>query len=284
MTAVLNSRTVEESALGDADFKRIASLAKSKIGIELHSSKKALIKSRLSKCLKRTGCSSFSKYCDLVERGDPHELQAFISALTTNVTQFFREYHHFEIIINRLTPEINRSLSLGKSIRIWSAGCSTGQEPYSIAAILLKYIPNVESKNIKILATDIDVEAIKFAMHGQYKASEVHVLKSEFRDILFPSVDNTSLLCDVSAAAKKLVVFQKLNLTTDWPMESKFDVVMCRNVSIYFDKSQQEELWHRMACQVQKGGYLFIGHSERLLGRGAHFFQNAGMTTYQRVK
>ncbi|WP_417267425.1 CheR family methyltransferase [Celeribacter baekdonensis] len=281
----IKGRSTIESAISDQAFARIAKIALREAGIVLATSKVSMVKSRLTRRLRALGMSSFDDYLDLVETGnDSTELGNFISALTTNVSHFFRENHHFEFLAKTILPSLQRKLAAGGKVRIWSAGCSNGQEPYSIAMTLLNADPSLIKKNIKILATDIDPEVLSQARSAQYKGSLTTGLTDEIIAKHFSrDQQGDEIVMTVNANVRGLVSFRQLNLHAEWPMKGKFDVIFCRNVVIYFDEETQARLYRRYAQVLEAGGWLMLGHSERIIDSINPLYKNVGVTTYQAV-
>lgn len=266
----------------DKDFKQIADLANDRYGLFLQPSKKALVYSRLAKRLRALKLSSFEAYCAFLDQpeGDAEQVH-LLSALTTNVTHFFREMHHFDYLKDEIAPDLIARAKAGETIRIWSSACSAGQEAYCLAAVLLSVAPDAGRHNIKILATDIDAKIVETARAARYPADQLTAIPTEWRKILLASARPGAEL-EISADVRRMITFGELNLIGDWPMKRKFDVIFCRNAAIYFDKSTQARLWQRFAEILHPGGHLMIGHSERLNGPAQSALQNVGITTYQK--
>jgi chemotaxis protein methyltransferase CheR len=272
--------------MSDAAFERIAFIAHQQAGIVLTRSKESMVKSRLVRRLRSLKIDTFDLYLDYLESAvDTSEMSQFISALTTNVSHFFREEHHFQFLENEILPSILKKLESGKKVRIWSAGCSNGQEPYSIAMTLLAHCPNIGKYDIKILATDIDTEVLQCAMAGKYAESMTTGVPDAIKSQFFTThrEENDDIL-SVCQEVKDLVSFKKLNLHAKWPMTGSFDLIFCRNVVIYFDQETQNKLYNRYAEVLSKDGWLMLGHSERLGDDVDHLFQSVGVTTYQPKK
>lgn len=264
----------------DDDFQRIAKFAKSEAGLLFTQQKAPMMESRLIKRLKVLGLNSFEEYCTLIETsGDTNEKTELISALTTNVTSFFREPHHFKILMEQVIPELKKRLELGEPVRIWSAGCSRGHEPYSIAMQLYDAIPNLAIYDLKILATDIDPKVLLFARQGVYDTTELANLPDGYKEKFF---SKTLSGAQINTEIRQLIKFNPLNLLKDWPMKNQFDLIFCRNVVIYFDQDTQDSLWPKFQNANRKEGWLFIGHSERLTNAVAPDYRSAGMTAYQK--
>ncbi|MEM6566652.1 MAG: protein-glutamate O-methyltransferase CheR [Pseudomonadota bacterium] len=263
------------------DFETIASILYKASGIRLTEKKAQLVHSRLSKRLRARGLSQFHDYCLLLQKDqEKDELGLAVQALTTNVTRFFREPHHFETLRSQVLPSLTQKARRGDPIRFWSAGCSAGQEPYSLAIEILEWMPDADQLDIKILATDIDKTMIDTGRRGRYSASEVENIADARRAkhlARLPQKDEWK----VSDPLRKLVSFNTLNLFGAWPMQRPFDVVFCRNVVIYFDAADQIILWDKFASHMSPGSWLMIGHSERVTGKAVNQFEANGVTTYR---
>lgn len=285
MTALPASSAFRRSAdipFGESDFVRIAAFAKSEYGLHLEPSKKALIHSRLRKRIVALGLEDFSAYHAYLKAHLDQESDHFISVLTTNVTHFFREQHHFvQLEREVLPPLIERARSRGR-VRLWSAGCSTGQEPYSLAGSVLHLCPEAARLDLKILATDLDPFVLDRAEGAVYPAEDCKTPPGDWEARIFDPSDRNRPSREVRADVRALVAFRRLNLNGAWPMAGPFDVIMCRNVAIYFDKSTQQSLWHRFAEKLRPGGMLFIGHSERVTGPATDVLETAGVTAYRK--
>ena len=266
----------------DADFAVIARRAQADFGLYLTEAKKDLVYSRLTKRLRSLGLEDFESYCRLLEDGDAQgERMEMLSALTTNVTHFFRENHHFETLRNTVLPPLITAAKAGQRVRLWSAGCSAGQEPYSLAFTLLQLCPDAAKYDIRILASDVDPAILARAQKGIYDKDEMKSLPDQVRSHYVTEVDAAHF--SVSHKARSLISFAELNLMHDWPMRGQFDIIFCRNVAIYFDKETQSRLWQRFAGILRDGGYLCIGHSERVAGPAIALLETAGVTTYRRT-
>lgn len=248
----------------------------------LTDAKKSLVVSRLSRRLRSLEIDSFDRYCDLVESESGHEeRQSMISALTTNVTRFFREDHHFRQLTESVLPPLVARARAGGRVRIWSAGCSSGEEPYSIALTLLDLCPEAPRLNIRMLASDIDPNIVEIAKRGRYTQQAVDSVPARLRAGLVKLSDGKDV--EVGQPARSIITFGQLNLLREWPFKGRFDVIFCRNVVIYFDAATQDTLWQRFAAALESGGHLFIGHSERLSPAAQKLFRTAGITSYQRL-
>ena len=273
-----------EFSMTDADFEFIRKLSKEKTGIELGDHKKEMIYSRIVRRIRQLKKGSFTEYCRFLETDGEQELTHFVNAITTNLTSFFREGHHFEYLKDQVLPELKKLHSRDKKIRIWSAGCSTGEEPYSIA-MTLSGACKIPEWNAKILATDLDTNVVAHGKRGIYARDRVDglppsIVKNHFSHYA-GSRPNESVY-EVDEDIKKYVTFNKLNLLGNWPMKGQFDVIFCRNVVIYFNKETQRQLFDRYANILAPNGYLFIGHSESLHGVTKRF-ESLGRTIYRKI-
>jgi chemotaxis protein methyltransferase CheR len=272
----------EDFAFTNDDFSRIASLLRRESGIHLQTSKASLVYSRLAKRLRALHLESFDEYCKLVA-ADADERMNMLAALTTNVTRFFREPHHFEHLKAVVLPPLLDAARKGAAVRLWSAGCSSGQEPYSIALTILSLMPDAASRDIKILATDIDPHMVAKGRSGVYAAAELRETPADLKRRWFEAVpgDERGSL-RANDALRALVSFRELNLVGHWPMRGPFHAIFCRNVVIYFDESTQAELWSRIAPLLCADGCLYIGHSERVSGPAIGALDSIGITTYRK--
>lgn len=281
MSAQQATAPSQEGIMRDQDFRDIAALAKENFGLSLSDTKKPLIQSRLSKRLKLLGLPDFGSYCTLLkESPSADEYNELLSCLTTNVTHFFRENHHFETLKDDLLPGLVAAAQKGARVRLWSAGCSTGQEPYSLAITLLEACNTAASLDIKILATDIDPLVVQTAKLGRYLSEEVTGVSDAQKTKYFKrDGDEFAINDDV----KSLVTFGVLNLVAPLPFAGPFDVIFCRNVAIYFDNPTQQSVWSTLVSVLGSDGHLFIGHSERMSGPAGAMLSGAGITTYKRI-
>jgi chemotaxis protein methyltransferase CheR len=265
-----------------SDFRQIAQLVHSESGIVLEDSKVNLVYSRLAKRLRAIGLKTFREYCALVDGEEGvDERQAMIAAMTTNVTRFFRESHHFDYLRTEVLPGLAAAARSGRRVRIWSAGCSSGEEPYSIALTLLSAMPDIGSYDVVILASDLDHHMIERGRAGIYDAKLVESIPPNLRGkFLEPIQDKGGLSYQMAEPVRALVRFNKLNLLGSWPMKGKFDFIFCRNVMIYFDEPTQNSIWKRFAEILTPGAPLFIGHSERIATEHQPF-DLVAQTTYR---
>lgn len=271
-----------EYPLSDREFARIQGRVYKVAGISLSDAKRTLVVSRLSKVIRALRLPSFDAYVDFLERGGATtaDEQNFVNALTTNLTRFYREDHHFDHLLDYIGRQIAEKQNMGvnaRRLRIWSAGCSTGQEPYTIAAALMQAYPELKRWDFKILATDIDTNVLAKAATGIYPESELNGLSAE-RARLFERTGDGKIR--VPEAIRNLVFYKPLNLNEAWPMRGPFDAIFCRNVAIYFDKPTQAQLFSRLGELLAPGGMLYIGHSENIAA-GSGPFTLVGKTIYQ---
>jgi chemotaxis protein methyltransferase CheR len=266
----------------DADFERIRQFVSEHTGIVLTEKKKDMVYGRLSKRIRRGDFDSFSAFIDALEQGDEDEQDFMINAITTNLTAFFRENHHFEFLKNTVIPSLIKKKGYKKHLRIWSAGCSTGEEPYSIAMILRESLPDFDDWNVKILATDLDANVIAHGKAGIYRQDRIEGLDERRIKRWFKrgSGDNSDMV-KVSPELQQMITFKRLNLLHEWPMSGPFDLMFCRNVVIYFDKDTQRVLFDRYADILAPDAHLFIGHSETLFKVSSRF-DSLGQTIYRK--
>lgn len=269
--------------LRPAEFARVRALAEREAGLAIPEAKRSMVQSRLSRRLRATGHSGFAEYIDHVEAAaGAAERANMISALTTNVSHFFREAHHFDTLANTLLPDLRTKAAAGHPIRIWSAGCSSGQEPYTIAMTLLDQWPEANRANLRILATDIDRVILSKAIAGRYEARQIDDVPERMRRRFF--VEDGDQHVTASQILRDLITFRPLNLVEPWPMRQKFDAIFCRNVVIYFSDETQRQLWPRFSDALHPGGWFFLGHSERVSRPEQIGFQPSGVTSYRKAR
>jgi chemotaxis protein methyltransferase CheR len=270
-------------ALGDAEFDFIRHVISENAGIVLGPNKRQLVQGRVARRLRELGLPSYEAYCEHVRESGPEELVGLINALTTNVTSFFRENHHFDALASYMIPEALKRNDASRRLRIWSAGCSTGEEPYCIAMILKETLPASARWDAKILATDIDSDVIAAARQGVYPVDRLESvaperLRRHFRRGVGAESGNARVQPDLA----RLVSFNTLNLMQTWPMRGPFDIIFCRNVMIYFDQATRERLVGKFASMLSPEGYLCLGHSESIHA-GTAPFKLVGKTIYRKV-
>ncbi len=272
-----------EVALSDREFDKIRERIYKIAGISLGDAKRTLVVSRLSKLIRAKELKSFDAYVDFLDkRATAADKQTFVNALTTNLTRFYREDHHFDHLVEYVRGLISgphqKSANGKPRLRIWSAGCSTGQEPYTIAMCLMQHFPQLRNWDFRILATDVDTDVVATATAGIYPQSDLEGL-TEAQAKMFEIVGDGTIR--VPAALRKLMTFKPLNLMGDWPLRGPFDAIFCRNVTIYFDKPTQTRIFGRFAELLDEGGFLYIGHSENMRAESLGF-KLQGKTIYQR--
>lgn len=262
----------------DDDVRRVADRGRALLGIDLNETKRPMIYARLSRRLRALGAASFSDYLDHLDTpaGLP-EAEHFANALTTNLTAFFREAHHLE----HFERELSRPLcEKGRRLRIWSAGCSTGEEAWSIAMILHANAELLTGRDRRVLATDVDTEVLATASRGVYARDRLKGVPPRFRTPAFITLSPEG--ATMAPALQDLVVFRALNLITPWPFKGRFDVIFCRNVLIYFSAELRERTIERFSDLLQPGGVLYLGHSESILGPHPKLIAE-GHTIYRRA-
>lgn len=285
MTAAAGTASLVEGefALTAEDFRHIARVLHSHAGIALGEGKAALVYSRLAKRLRALGLRSFREYCALIDGVDGvDERQAMTAALTTNVTRFYREPHHFEDLLVRVMPRLVERARAGGRVRLWSAACSNGQEPYSMALTVLAALPEAAELDVRILATDIDPNMVAEGAVGDYAEEALEQAPAAlWRRYFNRNGRGGRDRWTAGPELRRLVAFRELNLIGDWPMKGRFDVIFCRNVAIYFDEATQERVWSRFTPLMTPGATLYIGHSERVSGPAAQLLRPDGLTTYR---
>lgn len=273
---------VSPQVYAQADFQRVAALVHKQAGIVLNDGKKLLVYSRLAPLLRKNGCVTFSDYLDRMEQNQALATLT-VAALTTNHTYFNREAHHFDHFAKTVRPEILAMADAGQPVRIWSAGSSSGEEIWTLMLVLLGADRNegrrLAGKDVIALASDLADHAIAAGMRASYETKAMEAVPETLRRNWCRQTGNVT---EVGEEARALVRFRQLNLLGDWPMTTLFDVIFCRNVMIYFDHDTKEKLVWRFANQLQPGGHLYIGHSERVSGRAADLLEAVGPTVYRR--
>ena len=271
-------RADDAPALGDREFHRVADRVRAMSGIVLEPHKRQMIRSRLSRRLRVCGIATIREYLDRLDAdGDPEELQQFVNTLTTNLTSLFREAHHFAHLEREvLAPHAERP---GARLRIWSAGCSSGEEAYSIALCLWEVFGRIPPDAL-ILATDIDTQMLERARAGLVPADRAADIEPRYARHLQRAAAGPGQLA-VPPAAMAAISFRRLNLLERWPMAGPFDAIMCRNTMIYFAQDTKAALIDRFARLLTPGGHLYLGHSESILGEHP-LLAACGQTVYRR--
>ncbi len=268
-----------ELVLSEAEFERIRELVREHTGIALSDAKRQLVHGRLSRRLRALKLTSFTDYIALLENGDAGELEEFTNAVTTNLTSFFREPHHFDYLAREMLPSVVATAS--RRLRIWCCAASTGEEPYSIAMVLREAHAQLRGWDVKVLATDLDSNVLGHAKWGVYTRDRFESMDGKRIARFFEEVSGEDRL-SAADELRDLITFKQLNLMNDWPMKGPFDAIFCRNVIIYFDKATQRQLFARMAELQRPGDYLFLGHSESMY-RVSDRYELIGRTIYRRL-
>jgi chemotaxis protein methyltransferase CheR len=255
--------------LTQAQFEEISDLIYRLCGLNLHTGKEVLVKARLAKRLRALSFKSFNEYVRYIENDKSgRELSIMVDSLTTNKTSFFRESQHFEFLRTTLVP---KWLARGGKIRIWSAGCSTGEEPYTLAIVLSESIPRIDRVDVRILATDISTRVLESAKRGVYSEETLRDVPAGLVQKYFDCTRSKPTVYEVKPELKSMIRFARLNLMEEWPMHGPFDAVFCRNVMIYFDKPTQQNLIQRYWSILAPDGHMFVGHSESLTATSHDF-------------
>jgi len=264
------------------DFEALRKLVKQITGINLSDQKHELVYGRLARRLRVLQLQSFAQYREILAQDGGKEIAQFCNAITTNLTAFFREPHHFDYLRDQvLTPMVNSAAT--RRLRIWSAGCSTGEEPYSIAMTILETLPDLRRWDVRILATDLDSDVLERGRRGLYTEERLKNLTLQRRARFFRERRDRGGLCyEVTPELQSLITFKQLNLMHPLPMRGPLDAIFCRNVVIYFDKETQRELFARVAQLQQPGNLLFLGHSESLF-KVSEQYALIGKTVYRRA-
>lgn len=259
--------------LSDREFERLATFIHGSVGIKMPVAKRTMLEVRLGSRVRAMGMESFEEYCTHVfDSGDgAEELRKLVDAVTTNKTEFFREAAHFEWLTSQVLPELlGRDSALGntKPLRVWSAGCSSGEEPYTLSMVLSDYAARTGALDFEITATDLSSRMLEAALEAVYRGSVAANVPQQHRrrQYLLRSRDRQKDLVRVAPAIRRRVRFGRLNLLDPFPFGAQFDVVFCRNVLIYFNRETQVDVLRRMCDVMVDGGYLFVGHSETLHG------------------
>ena len=267
--------------LSSAEFDRIRELVREHTGISLSEAKRQLVYGRLARRLRALKMSGFAEYIELLERGEPEELEEFTNAVTTNLTSFFREPHHFEYLAREMLPKVAGNAASTRRLRLWCCAASTGEEPYSIAMVLREAQSLLVGWDVKLLATDLDSAVLATGSAGEYGLDRFQAVSQQRVRKFFDDVGAGGKRFRARDELKNLITFKQLNLMQTWPMRGPFDAIFCRNVIIYFDKATQRALFERMSMLQRPGDYLFLGHSESLY-RVSEKYDLIGKTIYRR--
>ncbi len=274
-----NAASGREFQFTDTDFERVRTLIYKHAGISLAPVKRDMVYSRLARRLRATGHTSFNTYLDHLEHSNAEEWEGFINALTTNLTSFFREEHHFPIFAEHL-----RRIGNLRPVRIWCSAASTGEEPYSIAMTVLETFGN-NAPQVSIIASDLDTNVLATAQRGIYPMERVEKLSPErLRRFFLKGTGTQEGMACVRPELQRMIEFRRINLLDpSWPLRAPLDVIFCRNVMIYFDKPTQYKILSRFAPLLQDDGLLFAGHSESFL-HAADLFKSLGKTVYTQAR
>jgi len=268
-----------EFNFSSADFERVRKLIYQHAGISLSPVKQDMVYSRLARRLRATGKNTFGEYLDMLERGGADEWERFVNSLTTNLTSFFREPHHFPIFADHLNK-----LGAKRPIRVWCSAASTGEEPYSIAMTVLETF-GANVSHVSIFASDLDTNVLSTAEKGVYPIDRVEKISPDrLKRFFLKGSGSQEGYVSVRPELKRLIEFQRINLLEpNWPVRGPLDVIFCRNVMIYFDKPTQHKILSRFAPLMQPNGLMFAGHSESFL-HAADIFKSLGKTVYALTK
>ena len=263
--------------LTEREFEKFKKLIVEKSGINLTNQKKELLKSRLAKRLRALDMKDFSEYYNYLTNNDSagSELVLMLDCISTNKTEFFRENQHFEYLRNTILPElvVNKKVKGEHTFRVWSAGCSSGEEPYTLAIVLSEFLNPIASWDVKILATDISTKVLLKAKEGVYEKEKVNTVPLNLLQKYFEKdADKGAVRFQVKSSLKNLVVFSRFNLMEEhYPFKKPFVIIFCRNVMIYFDKQTQGKIINKFYEHLAAGGYFLVGHSESLAGVKTNF-------------
>lgn len=273
---------VSPDIYGAADFAAVAEIVYRTAGIVLPQGKAMLVYSRLAPLVRQAGCVTFSRYIEMM-RADGEELNRAVAALTTNHTFFYREAHHFEHLQRDVRPHLVSKLQQRQPVRLWSAGCSSGEETWSIVMTLLgpdrPAGVNLTRADLRVLASDLAPHAISKAAGGIYTEKELQPVPQDLRKAWTQEKTGEVTMTD---AIRSIVRFRLLNLLGEWPMKGRFDLIFCRNVMIYFDHATQRRVLERMHRVLKPQGVLYVGHSENFTD-SRDLFRLRGKTVYERV-
>lgn len=263
------ARQGNNGGLPEKDFRRLSEFIYAECGIKLPPAKKTMLEARLHKRLRALAIPSYSSYCDYLftPKGVEQELVHLIDTVTTNTTEFFRESKHFDVLTGRVLPEFVRKRGVAQKLRIWSAGCSTGEEPYTLAMVLSEFARVTAGFRFSLLATDISTQVLRRAMNGVYSEERTGSIPLEYKKRYMLRGKNKSAgLVRFNQEVRSRITFQRLNFMEEFAFKNPLNVIFCRNVIIYFDRPTQHGLLSRFCSCLQPGGHLFIGHSESITG------------------
>jgi chemotaxis protein methyltransferase CheR len=273
---------LREFAFGNEDFEALRQLVKQLTGINLTEQKRELVYGRLARRLRTLQLKSFGEYRELLARDGGREISELCNAITTNLTSFFREPHHFEYLREQVLLPRAADPNGTRRLRIWSAGCSTGEEAYSLAMTVVEALPELRRWDVRILATDLDSDVLQSAQRGVYPAERMRNLSPQRLSRFFLERPERAGPCyEVTPQIAGLITFKQLNLMHPLPMRGPLDAIFCRNVVIYFDKDTQRDLFARIRQLQRPGDLLFLGHSENLF-KVSESYSLIGKTVYRR--
>lgn len=261
------SESLTLARMNDRIFDRFSEFIKAELGIKMPASKKTLLEARLQKRLRELCMTSHEEYCDYLfsPQGMEEELVNLVDVVTTNTTDFFREPKHFELLMNVVLPKL--AARGPRKVNVWSAGCSSGEEPYTLSMVLCEFARQASGFTFNILATDISTQVLRMAIRAVYPETKIGPIPTDYRKrYLLRSKDRTRRLVRIGPEARGHVRFRRLNFMEEFSFDDQLDIIFCRNVVIYFDRQTQEKLFSRFCGKLVTGGYLFIGHSESLAG------------------
>ena len=268
-------------SFGEKDFSDIAALMKKETGIHLEPRKRNMVYARLASRIRANKFENFRQYLEFISQND-EEFGNFINAMTTNVTHFFRENHHFEYLYDFMRERLTQQKS-AEPVLLWSTASSSGQEPYCMAFVAAKAAESVgRGASVRILATDLDSNMLEQGQKGVYSAEGFEKFPPEYKK--YVKHDKAAGLIHISPEIKRLVSFKRLNLMHSWPMRRQYAAIFCRNVVIYFDHETQERLYQKIDAVTEPGGLFCIGHSENLHGPAAQSFTREGRTMYRKTQ
>ena len=278
-------KPIQTGRMTDKEYSHFSEFIYAEVGIKLPMAKKTMVEARLQKRIRYLDMTTHSEYIAYLfsPQGMQDELIHLIDVVTTNTTEFFREPKHFEMLRDTILPSLMNKNKAYQPIRVWSAGCSTGMEPYTLAIVLSEFASSVRGFTFSILATDISTQALRAAVRGIYDEERVVAIPKHIKSKYFlRSKDKTKQLVRMAPEIRRQVEFQRLNFMEEFQLSKPMHIIFCRNVVIYFDKPTQQKLFTKLCRNLLQGGYLFIGHSESLAGMDLPLNQLAP-TLYQRI-
>ncbi len=270
MSDPANISQIYKARMSDEEFRKLSRFITEQAGIKMPDVKRVMLQSRLQKRLRQLNMTSFKEYVDYVfsEEGLQNELIHMLDVVSTNKTDFFREPVHFEFMEKSILPEYIEQFPLNRTMKIWSAGCSSGEEVYTIAMTISEFLREHPGVNYSILGTDISTDILQRAVDAIYKEEKAATLPLELKKrYLLRSKDRSKKLVRIVPELRKKAHYKRLNFMDDhYPISETFDVIFCRNVLIYFNRDKQQEVIQKLLDKLRPGGYFFIGHSESIMG------------------